>query len=97
MIRISGSDPASGLASAKAREKKRKSRTSGSGGGTDTVRVADAASLREKVQIMLADMPELRMDRIEEIRDALESGSYEIDSRKVAARIITNAVAERLW
>jgi len=97
MIRISGSDPASGLASAKAREKKRKSRTSRSGGAADTVRVADAAGLREKVQMMLADMPELRMDRIEEIRDALESGSYEIDSQKVAARIITNAVAERLW
>ncbi len=97
MIRISGSDPVSGLASAKTREKKRKSGTSKSGGAADTVRVADAASLREKVQIMLADMPELRMDRIEEIRDALESGSYEIDSRKVAARIITNAVAERLW
>lgn len=97
MIRISGSDPISGLASAKSREKKRKSSASKSGGAADTVRVADATGLREKVQAMLVDMPELRMDRIEEIRDELESGRYTIDSRKVAARIIANAVAERTW
>ena len=97
MIRIGGTDPVSGLASAKSREKKRKAGTSAATGAADTVRVADAAGLREKVQALLADMPEIRLEYIEEIRSALESGSYEIDSRKVASRIVANAVAERPW
>ncbi len=97
MIRIGGPDRASGLASAKSTGKKRKSGSAGAKGTVDQVRVADAAGLRETVQTMLADMPELRLDHIEEIRSALESGRYKIDSRKVASRIVVNALAERPW
>lgn len=97
MIRIGGSDRASGLSSTKSTGKKRKSGASRGRRTADTVHVADAAGLRETVQAMLADIPELRLDRIEEIRGALESGSYEMDSRKVASRIVANALAERSW
>lgn len=97
MIRIGGADRTSELTSTKSTGKKRKSGTSRAKGAADQVRVADAAGLRETVQAMLADMPELRLDRIEEIRNALENGSYEMDSRKVASRIVTNALAERPW
>jgi len=68
-----------------------------SGKSRDSVQVADSAGLRAKAQTMLADISEVRMDRIEEIRDALDKGSYSQDSRKVASRIIANALAEHPW
>jgi len=65
--------------------------------GGDSVKVSDAASLREKAQVMLGDMSAVRMDRIEAIRDALESGKFQSDSRKVATQIVSNALAEHPW
>jgi len=67
------------------------------GGKRDSVQVADAASLREKARTMLASMDEVRMERIEAIRDALENGSFKSDSRKIAVQIVGNAIAERPW
>jgi len=46
---------------------------------------------------MLSDMSSVRMERIEEIRGALEEGSFKSDSHKVATQIVSNALAERSW
>jgi len=46
---------------------------------------------------MLSDMSAVRLDRIEEIRDALENGSFKSNSHKVASRIVSNALAEHPW
>jgi len=73
---------------------KGKGKTSSAGRGGDSVKVSDAASLREKAQVMLGDMSAVRLERIEEIRGALESGSFKSDNRKVASRIVSNALAE---
>ncbi len=75
----------------------RKRAASGTSGVTDRVKVAEAAALREKARVMIADMPDVRLERIEEIRDALERGEYGVDARKVAARIVINALAEHAW
>ncbi|GMR00321.1 MAG: hypothetical protein BMS9Abin18_1163 [Zetaproteobacteria bacterium] len=96
MVRISGPNRPSGVSSAKAGGKKRAS-PSASAGSSDRVQVADATALRAKAKAMIADMPDVRLERIEEIRGALEQGQYEVDNRKVAARIIINALTERLW
>jgi flagellar biosynthesis anti-sigma factor FlgM len=72
---------------------KGKSTARGSG---DSVKVSDAASLREKAQTMLSEMSDVRMERIEAIRDALESGTFKSDSRQVATRIVSNALAEHM-
>jgi negative regulator of flagellin synthesis FlgM len=96
MVRISGPNRPSSVSSAKAGGKKRAS-PSASAGASDRVQVADATALRAKAKAMIADMPDVRLERIEEIRGALEQGQYEVDNRKVAARIIINALTERLW
>ncbi len=96
MVRINGPDRSNPLAPARSTGKKRKSSSASASSGTQ-VQVADAAALREKANVMLADMPEVRMERIEEIRSALEKGTYKADSRKVAAHIIANALSERSW
>jgi len=76
---------------------KGKSKAGSTGRGGDSVKVSDAASLREKALVMLSDMSAVRLDRIEEIRDALENGSFKSNSHKVASRIVSNALAEHPW
>lgn len=97
MVRISGTDRSGSIAAAKSTGKKSRSSSSGGAESAATVRVADAAALREKAKVMLADMPEVRMERIEEIRSAIEKGEYKADSARVAAHIIVNALSERAW
>lgn len=69
---------------------------SGARGG-ERVEVSDAAALRERAHVMMADMPEVRMERIEAIRDVLESGKFTFDSKEVATQIVRNALAEHSW
>ncbi len=76
---------------------KGKSKAASNGRAGDSIKVSDATSLREKALEMLGDMSAVRLERIEEIRDALESGSFKSDSRKVASQIVNNALAEHPW
>jgi len=95
-MRINNSGGATGIHKAGSAAKSKGKGSSAAKGG-DSVHVADSASLREKAQVMLADISAVRMDRIEEIRDALDKGTFQQDSRKVASRIIANALAEHPW
>ena len=96
MVRISGSTPSSAIGSPAAGKGKGKTSTS-KRGGKDSVHVSDAAGLRERAKVMLADMPDVRLDKIEEIRDALEKGTYQMDSNAVSAFIVRNALSEHSW
>ena len=97
MVRINGPDRTGRIASTRKAGKKSSSSTSSSSASGGNVQVADAAALREKAKVLLSDMPEVRMERIEEIRSAIEKGDYEPDASKVAAHIIVNALSERSW
>jgi len=95
-MRINSSTGPTGIhKTASASKGKAKGKASSSRG--DSVKVSDAASLREKALTMLSDMSAVRMERIEEIRGALEEGSFSSDSHKVATQIVSNALAERTW
>ncbi|MDQ6971348.1 MAG: flagellar biosynthesis anti-sigma factor FlgM [Mariprofundaceae bacterium] len=96
MVRINGPDRTGSAVPTRASGKKKTGSSSSASSGAQ-VQVADASALREKAKTMLADTPEVRMERIEEIRSSIEKGSYHADSSKVAAHIITNALAERSW
>jgi len=97
MVRINGLGPAaSPLQSSRGGKGKSAGKARG-GRARDKVKVADAASLHERARVMLADLPEVRLERIEEIRDALERGTFQLNERKVAARIVRNALVERTW
>lgn len=96
MVRISGSRRSGNISGPK-RASGKSTAKSGSSGGSEKVQVADAAGLREKAQVMLANLPEVRLERIEEIRSSIEQGEYQVDGREVASRIVINALAERPW
>ncbi len=95
-MRINSTSGSTGVQSSGSASKgKGKGKASASGG--DSVKVTDAASLREKAMTMLGEMSSVRIDRIEEIRGALEEGSFKSNSHKVATQIVSNALAERSW
>jgi len=95
-MRINSSTGPTGIHKA-ASASKGKAKGKASGAGGDSIKVSDASSLREKALTMLGDMSAVRMERIEEIRGALEEGNFNMDSRKVASQIVGNALAERSW
>jgi len=99
MVRINGTKrPASVQQSGGSKGSAKSSASGGKRGtGGERVEVSDASALRERAHVMLGDMSEVRMERIEAIRDALESGKFQLSSKKVAAQIVNNALAEHSW
>jgi len=96
MVRIDRALGAAGTGKTSTSGKKRASKGKASS-AKGQVSVSDAASLREKAKVLLADMPEVRLDRIEAIRGALEQGNYHMDEKQLAAQIVANALAEQPW
>ena len=96
MVRIDRTLGAAGTGTTKSSGKKRAGKGK-SASASGQVSVGDAASLREKAKVLLADMPDVRLDRIEAIRGALEQGNYQMDEKQLAAHIVANALAEQPW
>jgi len=94
MVRISGIGTAGSVQKSTSSRKKSKASSKKS---TDKVHVSDAETLREMAHTMMADMPDVRLEKIEGIRDALEKGTFQCNSKKVATQIVRNALAERIW
>jgi len=97
MVRINGGSPLGGIQKTSSGTGKAKTSANKKSASHDRIQVSDAATLREMAHTMMADMPEVRLERIEEIRDALEGGSFQYNSKKVAAQIVLNAMAEHVW
>jgi len=96
MVRINRVSGTAGTGATNRSGKKRSSKSKPSS-STEQVRVADAAALHEKAKLLMADMPEVRLERIEAIRAALEQGNFHMDEKQVAMHIVANAMAERPW
>jgi len=75
----------------------KKSKGSAAKASGDSVQVSDAAGLRERAKVMLSDMPDVRLDQIEEIRNALEQGTYQMNHKAVSTYIVRNALSEHSW
>ena len=95
-MRVSGSRPSS-IQKAQSSTAKGKAAAGNKTSMGDKVQVSDAATLREMAHTMMADMPEVRLESIEAIRDALEQVTFQYNSKKVATQIVRNALAEHTW
>lgn len=74
-----------------------KKAASKSGGSKDSVQVSDATGLRARAKVMLAEMPDVRLDKIEGIREALEQDTYQLNHKAISAHIVRNALSEHSW
>lgn len=55
-----------------------------------------SAGSREVGQLkeVIAAMPDVRIEKIEDIRDQVEDGSYHVESEKIAKRVVDEALEE---
>ncbi|MDX8380825.1 MAG: flagellar biosynthesis anti-sigma factor FlgM [Ghiorsea sp.] len=93
MVKITSANKPSGIHKSVGKPKQQAAKS----GKRDSVKVSDAAGLRARAKVMLEDLPDVRLDEIEQIRDALESGSYEMNNKAIASHIVRNALSEHAW
>ena len=55
---------------------------------TDQLTVSHRVNQHQAIQDLLKQIPEVRQERVTQIREALESGQYQVSSDVVADRII---------
>lgn len=53
-----------------------------------SVQLTDSALRLAALERALADVPEVDMQRVAEMRDAIESGRYAVDARKLADKLV---------
>ncbi len=60
--------------------------------GTDSINLSGISRVGSERKTALAQLPEIRWSKVLAIQKALVEGTYEIDSRKIAAVLIDEAV-----
>ena len=61
---------------------------SGAASTSDTVNLTSSAQLLERLEKSLASLPDVDVDRVAEVKLALESGDYQIDADAIADAMI---------
>lgn len=62
---------------------------------SDQVQIGAAHDLR-KLNEAVATLPSVRTEKMEGIRDAIEEGSYHVESEKLARRVVDEALKDAL-
>lgn len=72
----------------KNQEAEKKADTEKTEGSADRISLSGRAREISELKGMIEALPEIRTNKIEDIKKALDSGSYNIDSLKVAEKIL---------
>jgi negative regulator of flagellin synthesis FlgM len=62
---------------------------------SDAVELSPEARLVALAHQMMANLPDIRTEKVEAIRQRMDSGQYQVDSQKVADKIIETMRAEQ--
>lgn len=62
----------------------------------DQVTVSEAAKNISRLMVEVSNIPEIRADKVEELKNAINSGTYEIKGSEVAGKIIKEAIIDKL-
>ena len=55
---------------------------------TDTVVISDAAKRVQEARRQLDDIPDVREEKVAQLRSQIQNGTYEIDADKIAGKMI---------
>lgn len=58
--------------------------------GKDVLDISSTAKEYQIAQKAIAQLPDIRMDKIQDIKDKIESGSYNISANEIADKIVTS-------
>ena len=62
----------------------------------DTVVLSDTAKRVQEAQTQLKSIPDVREDKVAELKAQIESGTYEIDAQKIADKMLKDALLKDL-
>ena len=64
---------------------------------TDTVNISDAAKEIQEVRKELDNIPDVRADKVEQLKNQIENGTYEIKSEEIAEKMLKDSLLNDLF
>jgi negative regulator of flagellin synthesis FlgM len=62
----------------------------------DTVVLSDMAKTVQEAQTQLDSIPDVRKDKVAELKEQVENGTYEIDAPKIAEKMLRDSLLNEL-
>jgi len=62
----------------------------------DTVVLSDTAKAVQEAQAQLKSIPDVREDKVAELKEQIENGTYEPDAEKIAEKMLTDSLLNDL-
>lgn len=62
--------------------------------GTDRVELSASSIDVQKMKMIIQDTPEVRMDRVQALKEQIERGEYQVDPYRVADKMLMNLLSE---
>ena len=92
---ISGINKAYGVETVKSGKGVRETGKSSSQRSDQVVLSSEAQGLQQQIAAIKA-LPDVRMDKVEELSRRVEAGDYQVDAAKIADQMIGRALADKL-
>ena len=92
---INSVSKAYGVEAAKSSKSVRETGKAGSKRSDEVVLSSEAQGLQQQIAAIKA-LPDVRMDKVNELSLKIESGQYQVDAAKLADQMIGRALADRL-
>lgn len=83
-----------GATSAVGRQRKAESAGGAAPGAGSSFAVSERGRLFSEASKIADSIPDIRTEKVEEVRDALERGTYRVEGRKVADKMVDAALRE---
>lgn len=83
-----------GKESVKGSQGSQKSQSAGKTAKSDKADISQKASTLSKVRESVDAVPEIRIDKVDEIKKAINGGNYNVQGEQVADAIIRNAIVD---
>ena len=84
----------SGKESVKGSQGAQKGQSAGKAAKSDKADISQKASVLSKVRESVDAVPEIRVDKVDEIKKAVDGGNYNVQGEQVADAIIRNAIVD---
>ena len=64
---------------------------------TDTVNISDAAKEIQEVRKELDNIPDVRAEKVEQLKNQIENGTYEVKSEEIAEKMLKDSLLNDLF
>lgn len=62
----------------------------------DQITVSEAAKNIARLMVEVSNIPDIRADKVEELKNAINSGTYEVKGSEVAGKMLKEALIDKL-